>query len=88
MGPEFHKFLIQGTDQIYLIHLPMFHVANHRQQLVASATFNDVAKEKYLALRKSNTTEPMFLVTSYKTFLADIIESRGSFKGQIRTNES
>jgi glutamate/tyrosine decarboxylase-like PLP-dependent enzyme len=72
---DFHKFLIQGNEKIYLIHLPMFHVANHRQQLIMSVTLDDVSLEKYITLKKANPTEPMILVTQQKIYLKEIIEA-------------
>ncbi|KAJ0306665.1 hypothetical protein COL516b_004458 [Colletotrichum fioriniae] len=87
-APDFHSFLIQGTEEIYLIHLPMFHVANHRQQLIVNASFDEKSKAKYIALKKSNPTEPMLLVTQRKVMAKDVIEQKGHFDGQIMTKES
>ncbi|KAI1854573.1 hypothetical protein JX266_000691 [Neoarthrinium moseri] len=88
LGEDFHNFLIQGIEQIYLVHLPMFHVANHRQQLIVSATFDNKSREKYLEMKNSNPTEPMMLVTQHKTYMQDIVKNNGTFKGQIMTKES
>ena len=91
LGEDFHNFLIQGTDDTYLVHLPMFHVANHRQQLIVKADFENIdtkSKDKYLALKKSNPNEPMILVTQHKTLLKDIVQTNGTFIGQIMTKES
>ncbi|KAK1446929.1 hypothetical protein CCUS01_02488 [Colletotrichum cuscutae] len=87
-APDFHSFLIQGTEEIFLIHLPMFHVANHRQQLIVNASFDEKSKAKYIALKKSNPTEPMLLVTQRKFMAKDVIEQKGHFDGQIMTKES
>ncbi|KXH29421.1 hypothetical protein CSAL01_12654 [Colletotrichum salicis] len=87
-APDFHSFLIQGTEEIYLIHLPMFHVANHRQQLIVNASFDEKSKAKYIELKKSNPTEPMLLVTQRKVMAKDVIEAKGHFDGQIMTKES
>ncbi|KAK1715386.1 hypothetical protein BDP67DRAFT_617791 [Colletotrichum lupini] len=87
-APDFHSFLIQGTEEIFLIHLPMFHVANHRQQLIVNASFDEKSKAKYIALKKSNPTEPMLLVTQRKVMAKDVIEQKGHFDGQIMTKES
>ncbi|OHE97321.1 hypothetical protein CORC01_07376 [Colletotrichum orchidophilum] len=87
-APDFHSFLIQGTEEIYLIHLPMFHVANHRQQLIVKASFDEKSKAKYIALKRSNPSEPMLLVTQRKVMAKDVIEQKGHFDGQIMTKES
>ncbi|KAI0407849.1 pyridoxal-dependent decarboxylase domain-containing protein [Xylaria palmicola] len=88
LAPDFHSFLIQGTENIYLIHLPMFHVANHRQQLIVSADFDQTSRDKYVAMKRSYPSEPMILVTQNKTMLRDVAENRGRFKAQIMTKES
>ncbi|TGJ78751.1 hypothetical protein E0Z10_g10012 [Xylaria hypoxylon] len=88
LAPDFHSFLIQGTESIYLIHLPMFHVANHRQQLIVSVEFDESSKNKYVAMKTSNSSEPMILVTQNKTMLQDVVDNYGRFKGQIMTKES
>ncbi|KAF4919982.1 putative L-tyrosine/L-aspartate decarboxylase [Colletotrichum viniferum] len=88
LAPDFHKFLIQGTEKIYLIHRPMFHVANHRQQLIMSAKFDDRSKAKYADMKNSNPSEPLILVTKRKVMLKDIAERGGKFEGQIMTEDS
>lgn len=85
---DLHSFLIQGTENIFLVHLPMFYVANHRQQLIVSAEFDEESKAKYISMRNSNPTEPMILVTQGKTFLQQIVDRLGTFTAQIMTKES
>ncbi|KAI1330742.1 pyridoxal-dependent decarboxylase domain-containing protein [Xylariaceae sp. FL0255] len=88
LAPDFHSFLIQGTEAIYLVHLPMFHVANHRQQLIVSVDFDSVPKAKYIAMKKSFSSEPMILTTQNKTMIQDVVKNNGKFKAQISTKES
>ncbi|KAF3001603.1 hypothetical protein E8E14_005800 [Neopestalotiopsis sp. 37M] len=88
VGEDLHNFLIQGTEQIYLIHLPMFHVANHRQQLIVSVDFDQKSRQKYIDMKKANPTEPMILVTQNKTLLPEIIKNKGTFAAQIKTEHS
>jgi hypothetical protein len=88
LGADFHSFLIQGIENIYLVHLPMFHVANHRQQLIVSGEFDQKSREKYTSMRRTNPTEPMILVTQCKTWLQQIIAKNGTFTGQIMTKDS
>ncbi|KAI0436642.1 pyridoxal-dependent decarboxylase domain-containing protein [Xylaria telfairii] len=87
-APDFHSFLIQGTESIYLIHLPMFHVANHRQQLIVSVEFDTRSKDKYVAMKKAYPSEPMILVTQDKIMLKEVVENDGRFKANIMTKES
>lgn len=66
----------------------MFHLANQRQQLIVSASFNEVSKAKYDALKRSNPTEPLILVTKQKVLLKNLVERCGRFKAQIMTQAS
>ncbi|KAK7992840.1 pyridoxal-dependent decarboxylase domain protein [Apiospora saccharicola] len=88
MAPCIHKFLIQGIAKIYLVHLPMFHEANHRQQLIVSANFDAAAKAKYDAMKRASPTEPLILVTKQKVLLRDVAERSGRFQAQIMTKAS
>ena len=89
---DFHSFLIQGqgVEKIYLIHMPMFHMANHRQQLIIQVEMDEESKASYRDLKKCNPKEPMLLITQEKTFLKEIVESdeERSFIAQIMTKES
>ncbi|KAK6080365.1 pyridoxal-dependent decarboxylase domain protein [Seiridium cupressi] len=88
VNEDLHSFLIQGSGQIYLIHLPMFHVANHRQQLIISVDFDNKSRQKYVNMKTANPTEPMILVTQYKTMPRDILKDNGTFTAQITTKLS
>ncbi|KXJ85791.1 pyridoxal phosphate-dependent transferase [Microdochium bolleyi] len=89
VSEDLHSFLMQGTEQVHLIHLPMFHVANHRQQLIVAVDIvDDVVKQKYKDLKEAYSTEPMILVTQQKELLRNIVATEGSFIGQIMTKES
>ena len=87
---DFHSFLMQVVEKIYLIHMPMFHMANHRQQLILQVDMDEEARSSYRDLKRCNPTEPMLLVTQEKTFLREIVESdqEGEFIAQIMTKES
>ncbi|KAI1630536.1 pyridoxal-dependent decarboxylase domain protein [Biscogniauxia mediterranea] len=88
IAPDFYSFLMQGTERVYLIHLPMFHVAKHRQQLIVSAVLDKESKVKYVALKNANPNEPMLLVTQNKVLMQDVVHDGGTFKAQIMTKES
>ena len=81
---------MQGVEKIYLIHMPMFHMANHRQQLIIQVDLDEECKAAYRDLKRCNPREPMLLVTQEKTFLREIVESdqESEFVAQIMTKES
>jgi hypothetical protein len=66
----------------------MFHVANHRQQLIISVDLDQASKDNYIAMKKSYPSEPMIVVTQNKTMLKDEVESYGGFKAYIMTKQS
>ena len=46
--PDGHAFLIMGSDEIFLDHLPRIYHENHHYQLICTATFPDSVKQFYL----------------------------------------
>ncbi|SPO00097.1 uncharacterized protein DNG_02949 [Cephalotrichum gorgonifer] len=76
LTPDIHGLVMQGTDRIHLVHMPMFHMANHRWQLIVTADFPDDVREQYKKLRAANPDK--FYTTSnvVKTKLDDLIAGR------------
>lgn len=52
--PDIHRFVMQGQDRIYLVHMPMFHLANRRWQLIMTAEYPDDVLKQYQQLRTEN----------------------------------
>ncbi|KAI9872353.1 MAG: hypothetical protein M1830_001743 [Pleopsidium flavum] len=79
-----HIFLVQGTDKIYLIHMPMFYLANHRRQLIVSAKIPPEAMQKYVDAKKDHPNEPFILFTHQKEDLSALLSGGKSFKAVLR----
>ncbi|PVF93464.1 PLP-dependent transferase [Serendipita vermifera] len=77
-----HAFLLQGTDQLYLVHFPVFNVANHRQQIIATAEISELVMAVYRQAFVQNPHEPLVVFTVGGETLEETLE-RGSFKGAI-----
>jgi hypothetical protein len=45
--PDFHGFIMQGTKTLFLVHLAMFNMANHRYQLVITGDLPPAVMNKY-----------------------------------------
>ncbi|KAI1494277.1 pyridoxal-dependent decarboxylase domain protein [Biscogniauxia mediterranea] len=88
IAPDFYSFLMQGTERVYLVHLPMFHVSKHRQQLIVSAVLDKKSMVDYVTLKNAKPNEPMLLVTKNKVLMQDVVHNGGTFKAQIMTKES
>jgi hypothetical protein len=89
-GPAIHRFLIQGTDQVFLAYQPSFHIGKHRQQIILAVELDDQAKSDYTDVRESNPEDPIFLKSSEEIDLQQVVSqcSKGhpaSFKGTIYT---
>jgi len=75
------RFVVQGTDKLYLSLLPMFNMANYRHQLILSC---DVPANVMNAYRTTREKEPSLVVTlgsAGKIKLEQLLS--GSFKGMM-----
>ena len=80
---------MQGTEDVYLVHQPMFHVAKQRRQLIMAVDLPDNVKQDYIDLRNANPAESITFVTSKKVKLEDIIAVQGgTFTGSITSKEA
>ncbi|KAE8354962.1 pyridoxal phosphate-dependent transferase [Aspergillus coremiiformis] len=90
-GPAIHRFIVHGTDQIFLAYQPSFHLGKHRQQIILAVELEQQAKEEYIEVRQSNPEEPVFLKSSVEIDLQKVVSecNQGhhvSFKGTIYTH--
>ena len=82
--PHFHGFVIQGTEQICGVHLPMFNMENHRTQLIISCDFPPDIMEKYRQ-RKAADPKQFFTFGNKKPAkLLDLIKDGASFEATIQ----
>lgn len=65
---------MQGLDQIHLVHIPMFQMANHRWQLIITADFPENAKQRYQQLRKENPNKFYTVANTEKELLEDMVK--------------
>jgi hypothetical protein len=49
--PDLHGFVMQGTQKLFLVHLPMFNMANHRYQLIITGDLPIDVMNKYKQAR-------------------------------------
>ncbi|CAG8840094.1 1513_t:CDS:2, partial [Racocetra persica] len=79
---DFHGFIIQGIEKIYLVHLPMFDMENHRYQLILQAEMPKEIMDAYIKERVDNPKQVFILGNQNKTTLNDIISGK-EFKAVI-----
>lgn len=72
--PALHRFVMQGLDRIYLVYMPMFHMANHRQQLIITADYPTEVQELYQQLRQENPDKTYTTGSANPKLLSDLLE--------------
>ncbi|KAL9610984.1 MAG: hypothetical protein Q9167_004329 [Letrouitia subvulpina] len=81
--PDDHGFVMQGTDKLYLVHMPMFYMANHRHQVIISGNLPDDVSETYKAARSKNPGHYFVLGNADPVTLSELTKEGASFKANI-----
>ncbi|CAG8526110.1 15098_t:CDS:2 [Acaulospora colombiana] len=81
-SPDHHGFVMQGTDSLYLVHLPMFNMENHNHQLILQAELPPEIMKKYVEARQQDPNLIILLGNIEETTLGDMI-SKKEFKAEI-----
>jgi hypothetical protein len=77
-----YKFVVQGTDKVYLSLLPMFNHANYRHQLIMSCDLPSEVMEIYRKAKEEDESAVFMLSTASPVELTNILA--GSFKGVLQ----
>jgi len=80
--PTFHGFIMQGTSNVHLVHLPMFNMADHRYQLIITGDLPPDILTKYAAARKEYPNQYFTLANAKPGVLMDMIKA-GTFEAVI-----
>ncbi|CAG8594035.1 11224_t:CDS:2 [Dentiscutata erythropus] len=78
-----HLFVIQGTDEIYLVHLPIFQLETHRQQVIIKAEMSTKMMEKYKDFRKKDPSKMLILCYQENITIDQIAAEGSSFSAYI-----
>lgn len=65
---------MQGTDEVFLVYQPSFHLARHRRQLIIRAKLPEKDMKIYTRIKKTNFREQILLKTSQQLCLTDILD--------------
>ncbi|KAE9396101.1 PLP-dependent transferase [Gymnopus androsaceus JB14] len=82
VSPDFHGFVMQGTDRLYLVHFPMFNMASHHYQLIITGELPPAEMEKYVKAREENPGQLYTLANVKKEELSTLLKSR-RFKARV-----
>ncbi|KEP50083.1 pyridoxal-dependent decarboxylase domain protein [Rhizoctonia solani 123E] len=77
-----YKFILQGTDKLYLSMLPQFNHANFRHQLILTCEVPEDVMESYREAKKEDPSAVFMLSTASPVELTSILA--GSFKGVLQ----
>ncbi|KAK1831944.1 pyridoxal phosphate-dependent transferase [Podospora conica] len=72
-SPDYHSFLIHGTDSVFLVYRPMFNIAKHSRQIIIAVELDEDGGKAYRAL-KGNTEETIILKSANKIDLDRLIQ--------------
>ena len=81
--PDLHGFIIQGTDQICGVHLPMFNMENHRYQLIITCDMPADVMKKYREHKAANPTQFFTFGNNQPMKLLDFIKDGASFDARL-----
>lgn len=77
-----HGFLMLGTKNLYLCHLPMYNVAAHSFQTILEAEIEASEMENYLKIKNENPVKPIIVLNKSPMVLEELANS-SSFFGLI-----
>ena len=78
-----YTFLVLGSDKIYAIDFPMFHLERHRHQLIIEVNLPEDVKKKYLEEQEKDLAGVYILKTEADVNLAQLVSEKQSFKGSL-----
>jgi hypothetical protein len=65
---------MQGTSQVYLVHLPMFNMGDHRFQFIITGDLPPDILKKYVAARKAHPGQFFTLANAKPEVLMNMVE--------------
>ena len=74
---------MQGFDNLFLVHLPMFNLADRRWQLVITADIPASAMDKYRKLHADNPDALYTIGNSSPALLQDLLKPNASFAARM-----
>jgi hypothetical protein len=74
--PDLHGFVMQGTKKLFLVHLPMFNMANHRYQLIITGDLPTNVMSKYQQARLDFPDQYFTLGNASKLTLDEMLKNK------------
>ncbi|KAH8099827.1 pyridoxal phosphate-dependent transferase [Cristinia sonorae] len=70
--PDFHAFVMQGIGKVFLVHLAMFNMENHRSQLIMTGSLDPLLLRAYIRAKSSNPNATFLLVNRERATLDEL----------------
>lgn len=86
MGPAYHTFLMHGTNEVFLVYQPSFHLARHRRQLILRVHLYEEDMKIYTRIKNANLQDQILLKSSEKVCLDEILDEKRFFKCTLYTD--
>ncbi|KAE8357466.1 pyridoxal phosphate-dependent transferase [Aspergillus caelatus] len=79
---DIHGFIMQGCNKLFLVHLSMFNMANHRRQLIVTAEIPERIMSQYRNLRAENPAK-FYRLTNVKEAYLEELQHAKSFEARM-----
>ncbi|KAL5521195.1 hypothetical protein ACEPAG_9118 [Sanghuangporus baumii] len=71
-----HTFIVQGTDKLYIVHLPTFYMASGRRQIILTASLSAEDQQKYTDAKTANPSAVVMMQNVDPMLLDDIVNAK------------
>jgi hypothetical protein len=76
LTPAVHRFLMQGTDTVFLVYFSMFNMENHRTQLIITGQLPSEIMARYVQERARDPTKVFTLACEKQEMLDEMLQRR------------
>ncbi|HKG89585.1 MAG TPA: hypothetical protein VKA95_14790, partial [Nitrososphaeraceae archaeon] len=76
--PNFHGFLMMGTEKLFSCHLPMYFMPDHSFQVILEIELADNDIGTYRKTKKENPGKPLIVMNNTDMLLEELVNS-GSY---------
>ncbi|EKG20154.1 Pyridoxal phosphate-dependent decarboxylase [Macrophomina phaseolina MS6] len=80
-----HEFVVHGADDVFLVHKPSFHVANHRRQTILGVDMPADIKDLYCTLKTQFPEELWTFSTTEEVDLSEVINGSAHMVGYLKS---
>jgi hypothetical protein len=87
-NPNWHGFIMMGTEKLFSCHLPMYFMPDHSFQVILEIELGDNDIETYLKTRKENPGEPLIIMNNTEMLLEELVNAGSYMAAGYFANEN